>query len=120
MTLNNRNRQEINEIECAKPDKSAASGKLKNTSVDIKQSPTSTSTSLLQELIVQLLPPEGVSQIDDSNFTSFEFDTDEHLMLSVLYMTQDCPSVVRSKNEFMFAMSKAFDDANKIDKFDGV
>ena len=121
MSLNNKNRQEIKESKCTKSEKNATNGTKRSTSLDLKQqlSPTS-STSLLQELMIQLLPSEDVSQLDESNFTCFEFDTAEHLMLSVLYIQQDCPAIMRSKSDFIDAMSQAFDKAQNVEKIDGL
>lgn len=79
------------------------------------------STSLLQELMQQVTnhDPSDPDQ-SELNYTSFEFDTKEHLMLSVLYIQQDCPDVMGSKSAFLDAMSLAFDNAKKNRTFDRV
>jgi hypothetical protein len=141
MSLNNKNRQEIKESECTKVASSNLNNKTKSKSLDSKQQPSpASSTSLLQELMIQLLPSEDppsedlpsedlpskdllrrdISEREDLNFTSFEFDIDEHLMLSVLYIQQDCPAIMKSKSDFICAMSQAFDKAQTVDMFHGM
>jgi hypothetical protein len=131
MSLNNKNRQQIKESESAKVASTTLNDKTKSKSLDSKQqsSPTS-STSLIQELMIQLLPsqhlpsedllPADISEREDLNYTSFQFDTDEHLMLSVLYIQQDCPAIMKSKSDFICAMSQAFDKAQTVDNFHGM
>jgi hypothetical protein len=110
--------------DAARKDVTASRGRAKNTSLpSAPQPPLSSpcantsvmsSTSLLHELKGQLMPETGVRAAEDMNFTSFEFDTAEHLMLSVLYMQQDCPDIMSCKTEFLLAMSTAFDKVTTV------
>jgi hypothetical protein len=117
MPLSTKNKQEITDTEDTKQHKSRTTINKRATKSEPKSDTPSVSTSLIQELVAQLMPTGSTSLPDDTNFTCFEFDTAEHLMLSVLYIQQDCPDIMGSKNEFMDAMSHAFDKAQTVEKF---
>jgi hypothetical protein len=117
MPLSTKNKQAITETEDVKQNKTRTNLNKRGIKGESKQDTPAASTSLIQELVAQLMPTGSESLPDDMNFTCFEFDTAEHLMLSVLYIQQDCPDIMGSKNEFIDAMSHAYDKAQTVERF---
>jgi hypothetical protein len=67
------------------------------------------SPSLLQDLQCCILPNESDIISLKKDYTSFEFDSSEHLMQVVLHLKQDCPEIMGSKESFINALRVAFD-----------
>lgn len=67
------------------------------------------SPSLLQDLQSCILPNSIDTASLKADYTSFEFDSEEHLMQVVLHLKQDCPEIMLSKESFIDALRLAFD-----------
>jgi hypothetical protein len=84
-------------------------------------------SALLTQLVSAMFPdsvadggslcaaPRTVTSVE--NYTSFKFDVDEHLMLSMLYMRQDVPEIMNDKEVFLEYMAKAFDESKGVQGF---
>ena len=69
----------------------------------------SESPSLLQDLQSCILPNPSDMISLKADYTSFEFDSEEHLMQVVLHLKHDCPEIMESKESFITALRVAFD-----------